>query len=133
MELFIQIKNGEPFEHPIIGGNFREAFPDIDVNNLPDGFMRFEKQDLNVGVYEIFEELPYFIDGGVCKNGVKRLMTPEEKQVKINALHDWWALVGFPSWIFDEAKAEFVPPVPRPDMSRKYTWNEDIKNWVEAL
>ena len=43
MELFIQIKNGQPFEHPILGDNFRQAFPHIDVNNLPPEFARFER------------------------------------------------------------------------------------------
>ena len=31
MRLFIQIRDGQPFEHPIIEDNFREAFPDIDI------------------------------------------------------------------------------------------------------
>ena len=41
MELFIQIRNGQPFEHPIFGDNFRQAFPDVDVDNLPPEFARF--------------------------------------------------------------------------------------------
>ena len=41
MELFIRIKDGEPFEHPIFGDNFRAAFPDIDSDNLPPDFVRF--------------------------------------------------------------------------------------------
>ena len=43
MELFIQIKDGQPYEHPILGNNFREAFPHIDTNNLPPEFARFER------------------------------------------------------------------------------------------
>ena len=43
MELYIQIRDGQPFEHPIFGDNFREAFPHIDVNNLPTEFARFER------------------------------------------------------------------------------------------
>jgi hypothetical protein len=41
MELFIRIKDGQPFEHPIFGDNFRQAFPDIDPNNLPEWAARF--------------------------------------------------------------------------------------------
>ena len=41
MELFIRLVNGEPFEHPIMGDNFREAFPHIDTDNLPSEFARF--------------------------------------------------------------------------------------------
>lgn len=43
MRLFIQIRDGQPFEHPIIEDNFREAFPDIDPDNLPASFAPFER------------------------------------------------------------------------------------------
>jgi hypothetical protein len=43
MELYIQIRDGQPYEHPILGNNFREAFPHVDVNNLPPEFARFER------------------------------------------------------------------------------------------
>jgi len=43
MELFIQIRDGQPYQHPIFGDNFREAFPHIDPDNLPPEFARFER------------------------------------------------------------------------------------------
>lgn len=43
MELFIQLRDGVPVEHPIFGDNFRDAFPDIDTKNLPPQFARFER------------------------------------------------------------------------------------------
>ena len=57
MELFIQIdENGQAKEHPIMGDNFRQAFPDIDFsksimvgNRLSDmGFAR------NAGMHSVF-------------------------------------------------------------------------------
>jgi hypothetical protein len=132
MELYIRIKDDKPFEHPIMGDNFREAFPEIDVNNLPSEFMRFDKQDIEIGIYEVFEERPYFIDGDNVKNGIKRLMTAEEKEEKINNIKAIWAIVGFPSWVLNEATGEFEAPIPKPDNVRKYRWNEDIRNWVET-
>lgn len=41
LELYIQIRDGQPYEHPISGGNLRSAFPGIDTNNLPETFARF--------------------------------------------------------------------------------------------
>lgn len=41
MRLFIRIKDGQPFEHPILEKNFRQAFPHIDVDNLPPEFAEF--------------------------------------------------------------------------------------------
>jgi hypothetical protein len=43
MELFIQIENGMPINHPIVEKNFCEVFPHIDINNLPPEFARFER------------------------------------------------------------------------------------------
>jgi hypothetical protein len=41
MRLFIKIKDGQPFEHPIIEDNFKQAFPHVDVDNLPAEFMNY--------------------------------------------------------------------------------------------
>ena len=41
MRLFIQILNGQPYQHPIIEDNFRDAFPHVDVDNLPSEFAEF--------------------------------------------------------------------------------------------
>ena len=60
MELYIQIKNEQAFQHPILGDNFRQAFPDIDTNNLPSTFARFTRLPEPVlGVYELCEGCTY--------------------------------------------------------------------------
>jgi alkylhydroperoxidase/carboxymuconolactone decarboxylase family protein YurZ len=43
MDCFIRIKDGVPFEHPIHPDNFKDAFPEIDPNNLPEGFAYFKR------------------------------------------------------------------------------------------
>ena len=43
MQCIIRIVDGQPFEHPIIMENFYTAFPEIDVNNLPPEFAKFER------------------------------------------------------------------------------------------
>jgi hypothetical protein len=52
MNFIIRIKDGAPFEHPIAVLNFIDAFPTIDVNNLPSEFAWFERVERpNLGVY----------------------------------------------------------------------------------
>lgn len=133
MNLYIRIKDNAPFEHPIQEDNFKFAFPQIDTNNLPPEFMQFEKVSKNTGLYEVFTEMPYFIEDDVVKDGVKRDMTADEKAAKIQELKDHWAVIGFPSWVFNEATGDFDPPTPYPDQDKKYRWNEDILNWVEIV
>ena len=44
LELYIEVDaDGNPINHPIIGENFRSAFPHIDVNNLPSQYERFKR------------------------------------------------------------------------------------------
>jgi len=88
MELFIQIRDGQPFEHPILGDNFREAFPHIDVTNLPSEFARFERiSNPNVGIFEVIESQQYaWVDGIVKDTYTIRQMTSEEETQKRDSL-----------------------------------------------
>lgn len=88
MELFIRIKNGQPFEHPILGENFKQAFPDVDVDNLPDWVVRFQRVERpEIGIDEVYEGVTYEWDGDIIKDVHHvRPMTDEEKAAKINAM-----------------------------------------------
>lgn len=87
-ELFIQIKDGEPHEHPIMGDNFRQAFPDIDPENLPaDQFAKFIRvRAPEVGTYEVAEVTYGWVDGVVKDVWTVRPMTDEEKADKLEEL-----------------------------------------------
>jgi hypothetical protein len=80
MELYIRIVNGQPFEHPIFGGNFRQAFPDVDVNNLPPEFARFERIEApTCGEYEKPVVTYGWVDGIVKDIWTVVEMSAEEK------------------------------------------------------
>ena len=60
MNLYIQLINGQPIEHPIFEDNLIDAFPDEDLNNLSSKFapfnrIHFEDTGLTCGVYQIKE------------------------------------------------------------------------------
>lgn len=84
MELFIQIRDGQPHEHPILGDNFRQAFPDINVDNLPPQFARFERIECPraAGVYEVDVVSYQWVDGIVKDVWTVRPMTDEERAIK---------------------------------------------------
>lgn len=88
MDLYIQIRNGQPYEHPIMGDNFRDAFPHIDVNNLPPEFAKFERLDCPFvpSVFQIVVS-EYRWDGNVVKDYWSvRDMTEQEKAEKRQAV-----------------------------------------------
>lgn len=135
MELFIRIKDGQPFEHPIFGDNFRQAFPDVDISNLPPEFAKFERIEQPVlGVYEVYEGVTYAWVGGVVKDVHHvRQMNAAEKLEKQQATKDAWAAgPNYASWTFDEAQCAYRSPVPYPEDGKFYFWDEEALSWVEV-
>lgn len=133
MNLFIRIKNGQPFEHPITEENFILAFPKIDVSNLPTNFARFERVPRpELGVYELYTGVTYeWVDGVVKDVHHTRLMTQEEKTAKQNTYKDFWnSQWGYASWTFDEENCVFVPPIPKPVDGNVYDWDEQTTSWI---
>lgn len=133
MELFIRIVDGKPFEHPIFGDNFRQAFPDVDTNNLPPEFAKFQRVAApRLGPYEKNQAVSYKLINGVYTDVfVCEPMTSEEIANKQNAVKSEWLQNGFQSWIFNEATCTFDPPVPYPTDGKQYTWDESTTSWVE--
>lgn len=134
MKLFIRIKNGQPYQHPILEHNFRQAFPNIDIDNLPSEFANFERVDVpNINVYQVFENTIYEWEGDVVKDVHHiRDMTNEEKISKQDRVKQQWAQMNGPqSWIFDEEICDFVPPTPKPNDGNIYIWDEESLSWVQ--
>ena len=90
MELFIQIRDGQPFEHPILGSNFREAFPHIDVNNLPPEFARFERIECpdQATTFQVDVVSYQWVNGIVKDVWSVRDMTAEERAAKIEKIRE---------------------------------------------
>lgn len=88
MELYIQIRDGQPYQHPILGDNFREAFPHIDVNNLPSEFAKFIRHEpqRNASVFEVDEVKYEWVNGVVQDVWSVRPMTDDERAVKIEEI-----------------------------------------------
>ena len=111
MELFIQIRDGQPYEHPIFADNFREAFPHVDVENLPPEFARFVRVEMpSIGVYQVYEGVTYeLIEGAYRDLHHVRAMTDQERAKKIaNAM----AEEAPEGWTFSEEYCVWVPPRP---------------------
>lgn len=135
MELFIQIRDGKPFEHPILLENLLEVYPEFDPASPPDGFVRFERVVApNLGPYEILESSTYAFIGGIVKDfHTIRSMTSNEKTEQQARVKDWWAsMQGSPSWTFDEDSCSFMPPIPYPNNGKTYQWDEATTNWIEV-
>lgn len=89
-KLFIKIKDGQPFEHPMTLESIQYIVPNFDPNNLPESFAVFEDTPF-VNEPEPFEinYYEYVFNGGVVtKVWKKRGMTAEERAVYLQDLSD---------------------------------------------
>lgn len=133
MRLFIRLKNGQPFEHPIFEHNFVEAFPDIDLNALPENFAEFIRVPVKeLDTFEVHVETKYEWSGSfVTDVHYYRPMTEEEKAVKIEELKN---MPHPANWVWNETLFTWQPP-PKPDMpSTGGPWRFDLETykWVIA-
>jgi hypothetical protein len=138
-EFFIQIKDGQPFEHPIARENMQQLFPQHDLDiTIPDNFAVFErKQPPLTGPYTRVAGQTYdWVDGIVTDIFTTRDLTADEKfaqqeSVKIN----FDKHVGFKSWVFDEELCTMKPPIPYPGnqdgSGPRYKWDETTLEWVD--
>jgi hypothetical protein len=134
MSLVIQIRDGQPHEHPILIENFITAFPHLDLNNLPPTFAKFERIPRPIeGPYEELINVSYQWVGDVVKDVWEmRQFTEQEKIDKQNFVKAKFAEL-FPnilSWTFDETRCGFVCPVSYPTDSEIYVWQEDTQRWT---
>jgi hypothetical protein len=145
MELFIRLKDGVPFEHPLIKSNVLEAFPDLNLDNLPEWLAKFERVSLpGVGIYEVYEGVTYEKVGDIFKDVHRvRPMTSEEKANRIQEIKDKYNSdkysSNFSAWIFIEEKGVFEPPIARPEIEPEkaslfidYYWSGADNSWKET-
>lgn len=135
MKLYIRLKNGAPFEHPITEHNLLQSFPHIDLNNLPEYISIFEKTDPHITkVYET-ADLIYSVENNVVKERWSiRSMTDQEKKEKQDLVKKLWiSLHPNSQCVFDEETCSFVPPISYPSDGRTYEWSDETSSWIEII
>lgn len=135
MKLFIRIKDGLPFEHPLLEENVRQVWPDLDFTNLPEWIAPFNRRHPEeCNPYMHPKECRYELVNGIYSDVWYGAPFSEEeirlKQERTKIVFD--KVFGFKSWNFNEVKCRMEPPVPYPDDGKYYKWNETSKVWVES-
>lgn len=144
-ELFvIKVIDGQVVDHPILLSNLAFTLKDIDINNLPEPYVKFHRIHPPVlGLYEKNLRTEYTIlpDGSVTDNWIKDQFTAQERQDKIDKFKQLH-VPPYASWVFNEEtllyEAPIKPPIneilatlaANPSMARpNVTWNEQEQKW----
>jgi hypothetical protein len=108
MELYIRVKDNKPVGNPILGDNFRQAFPAIDTNNLPPEFMQFIRVERpRISLFEVYEGVTYEKVGNIYTDVHHvRPMTDEEKAITVAEIK---AARPGDNWRWDESAIRWVP------------------------
>ena len=133
MSMYIQLENNVPLHHPILEENLLQIFPNTDLENLPSTVAPFEKTPIpQLSAYEKLTYTSYELANGVVREiHHTEFMSDEEKTEFQNKIkQNWQEHNGFASWTFDPITAEFIPPIPKPQDGKKYTWDEPTTNWL---
>lgn len=134
MNLYIRLKNGQPFEHPITEQNLLLLYPDINLNNLPPYVARFVNTTKpSSNLYQVVEESYIIEDNVVTQSWTVRDMTSEEKLAIQEQARSTAHNKDDSSLIFDPVTCQFVPPIPYPDDGKTYEWSSSSSNWLEII
>lgn len=118
MNLYIQVEDEQPVNHPALEENLLQSFGAIPVHWEP--FVRVERP--TVGVYEVLEseQASYKkVDGVWTDVWVIRSLTTEEKLAKqqsvIQNFNNRPQAENWAAWTLDETTCMMTPPIPRPE------------------
>lgn len=135
MNLYIEIKDGQPVNHPAYESNLIQAFDFIPSNWEP--FLRVERPSLQL--YEILEsEEPTYqkVNGVWTDVWAVRPMTSDEKAAQQQAVKDAWAArpyaQNWAAWIFNEDLCAYEPPIARPEPNEAKLQQRIFTYWCGA-
>jgi hypothetical protein len=137
MNLFIQIENGQPINHPATEENLIQAF-----GSIPDHWVPFKRIHLNesgvyLGVYQNGVVSYQLASDGITWQDVWAAvdMTTEEKTAKQQKVKNWFAskfdAYNFKAWTFNEDTCSYDPPISMPQDGKHYFWQGTTNSWVE--
>jgi len=129
MNLYIEIENNKPINHPYNESNLLMVYPGIDLDNSPN-FCKFIRVASPIPKWdEVVEGPEYKIIDGICYDvWTVNKISDESKQQMLNDLATQKPYI---SWTVDSDNYCFVPPTPYPE-SGNWEWEEDTLSWIEV-
>lgn len=132
MNLLIQLEKGIPANHPISEKNLKHFYPDLVINNPPEGYARFiRKAPPELDQFEKIASIEYVIDEELSKKYNTQVWTDsyiieplnEEDMIEIaiQSVKDY----------NDQMMEVMNAPYPAPDDGNYYVWSISSKCWVK--
>ena len=127
MNLYIQLENNIPINHPIQEDNLLQIYPEIDTNTFAK-FTRISQPSSIIGPYQKWTS-KYVLNNDTNAyedSWFIEEISEEEKQAKIV---EYNLYKPFDSWIFNETLCTWEPPIPMPINANLFDWDESTLSW----
>lgn len=130
MNLVIKIENGEPVNHPILEENLRTLIPDLDIDNLPEGYARFVRKPYpELDNLKMVERTNYVIDP-VLSTQINKVWT-DEYIIRDLTEEEMLELVDNETKLRNEKMAkDSNAPYPAPEDGNLYVWSSRLNQWI---
>jgi hypothetical protein len=138
MNFYIQVKDGQPINHPAFEQNILQAFKEIPLDW--EIFVRVERPSLGAYQFLAKDEPSYKkVDGVWTDVWDVQELPADEILAKQNIVKNAWAsrrqFENWATWVFNEASCAFEPPIPAPkndpEDEKIWRWRGSENNWVE--
>ena len=130
--LFIKVNDNAIIGHPVTLDNLRMIYPDFDVDAPQYGYVPFVRATVPAVLSPYIVHDPVYVMSCGIVNEVynAREITADEKQQLFATMEE---RKPFPSWVLNQARCVWEPPIAYPTDGKKYQWGEDTQSWVEIV
>ena len=128
MNLYIELEEGRPINHPLQESNLLLIYPDINLENLPENLCKFVRVEKPISKWdEVVEGPEYKMIDGICYDvwTVNKI----SDEVRESMLSTLTASNPYPSWTVDIINHTLIPPISKPTEG-EWQWDESIINWI---
>lgn len=139
MKLIIEVTDGWPYGEPWVFENAKEIYPDLDYDNLPNGWKKFFRDEFpSAEPFKVYSHSEKIRENDYIREiHHLRNLTEQEKQEKLEQARS--RPKPFSSWHFDEELCRYVAPIPEPQEQflalqkvhphARVFWDEKNQNW----
>lgn len=128
MNLFIQIADGQPVNHPMLETNVLEFYGVIPEDFVPFHRVSFNDTGLTCGVFQKTISIYVNKDGTWQDEWAVVDMTPEERQEKIDRVQSKPPGLNM---VLDTETLKWSPAIEKPKGA--YIWNNTTGEWVKYV
>jgi hypothetical protein len=132
MNFLIKIKDGKTVDHPIHEDNLRVFFPNLDINDPPDGYARFVRKEYpELNSFQKVESIDYVVDPDLSNQYGNTVWTDKYNIVTLTREELAEIADKTTQEINEKMMQDSGAPFPPPNDGKLYVWVSADQQWIE--